>query len=102
MKLRIAVAIAALWLALPASQAVASRFAIGYEHSCALTSSGGAKCWGRGMEGQLGYGGFTTYTTQPFTVVGLSGASAITSGYQHSCALFPNGRIKCWGMNAWG
>jgi hypothetical protein len=28
----------------------------GYYHSCAILDDGATKCWGRGVDGQLGYG----------------------------------------------
>jgi alpha-tubulin suppressor-like RCC1 family protein len=39
----------------------------GGEHTCALMTSGAAKCWGRGTEGQLGNGAGSTVNT-PVTV----------------------------------
>ena len=67
--------------------------------SCAVTTSGGAKCWGRNTEGQLGDGTLTSRTT-PVNVVGLtSGVAAITVGSTHTCALTTSGGVKCWGDN---
>jgi alpha-tubulin suppressor-like RCC1 family protein len=78
--------------------------ATGGRHTCALTSSGGIKCWGDDRVGQLGDGimipmpPFANGT--PVDVIGLtSGVSAITAGSDHTCALLQDGTIKCWGTN---
>ncbi|KAB2583426.1 hypothetical protein BS297_20700 [Rhodococcus erythropolis] len=74
----------------------------GDSHTCALLAGGTAKCWGDNGYGQLGDGAIITHRSTPVDVVGLSGATALTAGGTHTCALMPGGTAKCWGNNAWG
>ncbi|HJX52297.1 MAG TPA: hypothetical protein VJ801_05980 [Polyangia bacterium] len=88
--------------------------AVGGEHTCALIDLGTVKCWGANYAGQLGDGTSTpgsfvqpVLVTTPVSVVAaagsttaLSGVTAITAGYAHTCALLTDTTVKCWGANA--
>jgi alpha-tubulin suppressor-like RCC1 family protein len=87
--------------------------AAGSLYTCALTGSGGVKCWGRSDLGQLGDGGGGVPCADeedgdlcrlaPVDVIGLqSGISAVAAGQWHTCALTASGGVKCWGQNVDG
>lgn len=79
----------------------------GYQHACALLSSGSELCWGANSNGGLGNGTQTdsSLPVQVLNVGGsgtISGLTAITTGEGHSCALTEVDGVLCWGWNATG
>lgn len=76
--------------------------AAGASHSCAVLQSGIGVCWGQNANGQIGNGNLAGNALLPIAVVSLAGASAISGGFEHSCALLVDGDVKCWGLNDGG
>lgn len=84
---------------------VVARMKIAGGYSCAVTNSGGLKCWGRNQGGQLGDGTLEPRTT-PVDVVGLGGGvvDVAVGGpiESRSCAVMEDGGVKCWGTDPVG
>jgi len=80
----------------------------GAHHSCAVSATGSAYCWGFGGDGQLGTG-FRSPAGQPLasaeTPLALAGGrtfAMVSSGVVHSCGVTPTGEAYCWGDNSSG
>lgn len=64
------------------------------------------RCWGQNNVGQLGLGN-TNYLgdNEPVTSGGYvdvgGDVDQIQAGYDHTCVLLTNGRVRCWGFGAW-
>ncbi|MCC7442433.1 MAG: hypothetical protein IT285_12425, partial [Bdellovibrionales bacterium] len=89
----------------------AQALAAGGAHTCALLDDGSVKCWGRGIEGQLGQGdgidrgdgaGEMGDSLPPINLGTGRTAKAITAGDYFTCALLDDDSVKCWGENNYG
>ena len=78
------------------------QIALGNQHTCALLSSGGVKCWGQGVHGQLGIGSYVDKSTPTTLTTLTSSVTQIVAGAYHNCALLSSGGVKCWGDNPFG
>ncbi len=68
----------------------------GYAHTCAITSNGVLKCWGYGVDGQLGDGKATS-SGGPVTPTLSGSAIFVGAGANHTCAVVAGGKAYCWG-----
>ncbi len=81
-----------------------TQLAAGGDHNCALLSGGAVDCWGDNQFGELG-NATIAYSSTPVQVVAvgdsglLAGATQLTAGAEHSCALLSGGTVDCWGWN---
>lgn len=79
-----------------------SDITVGRNHSCAVQARL-VSCWGNGFLGQLGDGGGTSsLSTTPSTVAGVTGATSVSAGRDHTCATTVEGTLYCWGANQKG
>ncbi len=74
----------------------------GWDHSCALMSTGNVRCWGEGFFGTLGYANQNTIgddeTPASAGDLDLGGAAVqIVTQASHTCALLTSGEVRCWG-----
>ena len=67
-------------------------------HTCGLTTSGAAYCWGGNTYGQLGGGSTNDGQTTPIAVTGGLIFESVSAGRQHYCGVTPDGAAYCWGI----
>ena len=82
-----------------------SMITAGFQHTCALTTAGAVKCWGRNNWGQTGNNDVNNQQfATPVDVIGLgAGVVAVDADVGDTiCALLATGAVKCWGLNANG
>jgi hypothetical protein len=80
----------------------AASISAGFNHTCVVTTAGGAKCWGPDGFGELG--DRTTAQSRPSAVdvQGLGNVVSIAPGGALTCALLGTGGVKCWGARMTG
>src|SRR5256885_3576942 len=77
----------------------------GYVHTCGVTTSGAAYCWGDNFSGQLGEETASSvwYRPSPAPVAGQElRFTTISAGVWHTCGVAPSGVAYCWGDNFFG
>lgn len=79
------------------------RITAGGAHTCALTSTGQAYCWGHNADGRLG-DSTTVLPLMPVAVLPLGGIAftQLDAGNAHHCGLDGSGQAWCWGGNTYG
>ncbi len=83
------------------SRLVFSNIFAGWYHTCALTATGAAYCWGFNAHGQLGDGN-TADRAAPTAVVGGLSFAVLAPGVDHTCGVTTTGATYCWGSNVYG
>lgn len=80
---------------------------LGLYFSCALLTTGKVRCWGDNEYGQLGLGNTDIIGDNELPDIASDAeigtdAVDISCGGLHCCALFDNGKVRCWGDNKYG
>ncbi len=80
--------------------------AAGGVHTCAVIEGGRVRCWGANALGQLGYGNNANVGDDEHPAAAgdlpLPAAVALAAGGAHTCGLFEDMNVRCWGANALG
>jgi alpha-tubulin suppressor-like RCC1 family protein len=71
-------------------------------HSCGLSTTGQAFCWGSNGGGALGDALSSPQQVRPVAVSGGHAFSTIGTGFRFTCALDNGGAAYCWGSNQYG
>ncbi|MEK7216468.1 MAG: RCC1 repeat-containing protein, partial [Chloroflexota bacterium] len=77
----------------------------GFHHTCGVTTSGAAYCWGLGSTGELGQGAAVSSLT-PVPVASPGGTpltwASVSAGSGYTCGVTTSGVGYCWGSNGSG
>lgn len=76
-------------------------------HTCALTTRGNLRCWGRGDNGKLGYASVEDVgddeTPADMGDIDVGGRTVqVAVGGEHTCSVLDDGTVRCWGAAASG
>lgn len=73
---------------------------LGFNHTCAVTSTNELKCWGNNNNGQLGDGSLTDRYLPAIVNPGVQ-YQRINSSNLRTCAITVGNRTQCWGSNTY-
>lgn len=85
--------------ALPSVADVAFSVGASTTFGCAVTTAGGALCWGVGGNGQRGDGTTDPLSNGATSVLGGHTFTAISTGLTHACGIASGGSTYCWGAS---
>jgi alpha-tubulin suppressor-like RCC1 family protein len=74
----------------------------GYSHTCAITTSAVAFCWGENIYGQIGDGTSGVNRPAPVRVLGSQEWAQLSGGGEHTCGVTKTDQLFCWGWNEHG
>jgi alpha-tubulin suppressor-like RCC1 family protein len=74
----------------------------GDTHACAWLADGTAMCWGCNDYGQLGTGKYDDEPQATPVVTGGKLVASMSASTDHTCALYTDGTISCWGSSYYG
>ena len=74
----------------------------GTDHTCGITTSEQAYCWGSYISGELGDGRTGNYTSTPAAVAGGHHWLQLSAGNAYTCGITTAELAYCWGNNSDG
>ena len=83
-----------------------TQLSVGTLFACAVTSDGGAYCWGNGTAGNLGNNLYSDSSSP--VAVDTSGVlsdktvAQVSAGWRNACGVTSDGAAYCWGYNSFG
>jgi alpha-tubulin suppressor-like RCC1 family protein len=76
---------------------------VGPTHTCGVTTTNRAYCWGENSFGQLGNGSFgLNITSRPVAAVSNMRFLEVRVGLNSTCGLTTENLVYCWGLNTQG
>jgi len=95
--------VACKWAESGHSVPVLTQMTSGASHSCAILDDGSVSCWGDNSNGQLGDGSRSPSLEPEKSSMPLGRrAVEISAGSYHTCTMFDDGSVRCWGSNEFG
>lgn len=72
--------------------------------TCVILDNGSGMCWGQNNHGHLGDGGYNDQNSPtPISILPANRSLvAMDIGFGHTCGIFDDGLVQCWGNNTHG